>query len=65
MENEAPGPTGRAPGRSGVRPLIPHAKGARHVEPGTVLTIISISALILTILGLSIRDWIIARRSSK
>lgn len=33
------------------------------MELSTLLTTFSISTLILTIIGLSIRDWIIARRS--
>jgi hypothetical protein len=32
------------------------------MELGTILTVVSISALILTIVGLSVRDWILARR---
>ena len=32
------------------------------LELGTILTIVSLSALILTILGLSIRDWLEGRR---
>ncbi len=35
------------------------------MELGTVLTIVSISALILTIVGLSIRDWVEARRGGE
>jgi hypothetical protein len=30
-----------------------------------VLTIISLAALILTIIGLAIRDWILARRAGE
>lgn len=32
------------------------------MDTGTILTIVSMSALILTIVGLLIRDWLKARR---
>jgi hypothetical protein len=35
------------------------------MELGTILTVVSISALILTIVGLSVRDWILARRAEE